>query len=68
MIERCLFCGQIMPNKFRKPSDDEMILADISEVLRKHNKINNGMSHAEAVSLIVRILVKSRKIHRRVKK
>lgn len=58
MIERCLFCGQVIPGKFRKNIDDEGILADISEVLRKHNKIVGGMSDSEAVAMIVRILAR----------
>ena len=58
MIERCLFCGQVIPGKFRKNPDDEGILADISEVLRKHNKIIGGMSDSEAVAMIVRILAR----------
>lgn len=32
--------------------DDELILCDISEVLRAHNKLVGGISHEEAVRRI----------------
>lgn len=39
--------------------DDELILCDISEVLRAHNKLVGGISHEEAVRRIRDIIQRS---------
>lgn len=56
MIERCLFCGQIIPAKIKSLDDDEIILADISEIFRKYARITGGMSASEALNQIEEII------------
>lgn len=37
-------------------TDDDIILVDITDVLRKHNRISRGLTDSEAVNEIERIL------------